>query len=129
MEKQLKVVSVIDDYKVVLNAGANQGIKLGQRYMIYTLSNEEIIDPDTNESLGFLEIVKGTGKVTHVQEKMCTIESIEYKPLTKKIKRKNPPMTLGADFLPSNYEEVTEPEHEQLPFDNPKVGNLAKRVN
>ena len=89
MEKKLKVVSLIDKYKVVINAGSNQGVKIGQRYLLYTLSNEDITDPDTNESLGFLEIVKGTGKVIHVQEKMCTIESDNYKVLPKTIKRKN----------------------------------------
>lgn len=125
MEKQLKVASVIDNYKVALNAGSNQGIKLGQRYMIYTLSNEEIIDPDTHESLGFLEIVKGTGKVIHVQEKLCTISSIEYKNLSKTIKRKSD----RYSFFSDTYEEELQPEREQLPFDHPKVGDFVKRVN
>ena len=129
MEKQLKIASVINNYKLVINAGANQNICVGQKYLVYALDTEEIIDPDTKESLGFLEIVKGTGKVTHVQEKMCTIESTEYKPLIKKIKRKNYPMGLGSALLQNNYEEVTDPEHEQLPFNNPKVGDLVKRVN
>lgn len=125
MEKQLKVVSVIDDYKVALNAGSDQGIKVGQRYMIYTLSTEEIIDPDTKESLGFLEIVKGTGKVTNVQDKLCTIESTEYKILPKTIKRKSE----RYSFYPDMYEEEVEPEREQLPFEDPAIGDLAKRVN
>lgn len=125
MEKQLKVVSVIDDYKVALNAGSDQGIKVGQRYMIYTLSTEEIIDPDTKESLGFLEIVKGTGEVTNVQDKLCTIESTGYRNLPKTIKRKSERFS----FCPDTYEEEIEPEREQLPFNDPAIGDFAKRVN
>ena len=125
MEKQLKVVSVLDNYRVALNAGLNQGIKIGQRYLIYSLGNEEIIDPDTNESLGFLEIVKGTGEVIHVQEKLCTIESVEYRTRPKTIKRNIPNR---FNMFPS-YEEEIEPEDEQLPFDHPVIGDFAKRVN
>lgn len=128
MEKQLKVVSVINDYKVAINAGSDQGIKVGQKFLIYSLSNQEIIDPDTNESLGFLEIVKGTGKAIHVQEKMCTIESSEYKALPKTIRRKYP-KSLGYTMLPDSYEEESESERAQLPFEDPVIGDLAKRVN
>lgn len=124
MEKQLKVASILDDYKVVLNAGFNSSIKVGQRYLVYALSDEEIIDPDTNESLGFLEIVKGTGKVTHVQEKMCTLESDEYKPLPKTTRTRK-----SYAFFSDSIVEETKPEPEQVPFSSPVIGDLAKRVN
>ena len=68
MSKIFKVVKILDDYKLAINAGAKDQISLGQKFLIYSLSDEEIIDPDTNQSLGYLEIVKGTGIVTHVQE-------------------------------------------------------------
>lgn len=128
MGKQLKVVSVINDFKVAINAGFKQGIKVGQKFLLYSLSDQEIIDPDTKESLGFLEIVKGTGTVIHVQEKMCTIESCDYKALPKTIRRKYP-KSLGYSMLPDSYEEESESERAQLPFDGPVVGDLVKRVN
>ena len=124
MEKQLKVASVLDDYKLVLNAGSNSNIKVGQRYLIYSLGDEEIIDPDTNESLGFLEIVKGTGKVTHVQDKMCTVESDEYKILPKTTRKRK-----SYSIFSDSIVEETEPEREQLPFSDPVIGDFAKRVN
>ncbi|MEX2120225.1 MAG: hypothetical protein WD847_11580 [Pirellulales bacterium] len=40
-------------------------------FLIYDLS-DPILDPETKEELGQLEIVKGRVKVGHVQEKMCT---------------------------------------------------------
>lgn len=123
---QYKVVEILnDDYKLVLNAGTNKGIKTGNRFLIYALSEHEIIDPDTSESLGYLEIVKGTGKVVHVQDKMCTIESDAYEisPPTKIIRKQN--LLLGA------YGGTTE-EHtsskEQIPFESPEIGDFAKRI-
>ena len=75
--KSFKVVKVIDEFTLVINIGSDDEIEKGQRFLVYSISPDDIIDPDTNESLGKLEIVKGTGTVTHVQEKMATIESSE----------------------------------------------------
>ena len=120
---QYKVVTVMNnDYKVVINAGGNQGIKTGQRFLIYSLSEHEIIDPDTNESLGYLEIVKGTGKVIHVQEKMCTIESDVYETSQPtKIIRKGPMLGLGI-----TEERTTTRDH--MPFSDPAIGDFAKQI-
>src|SRR6266508_2456411 len=69
------VVEVIDDYTVVINRGSRDGIRGGQRFVIYAQSSEQIRDPESGELLGYLEIVKGTGKVTHLQERLATVES------------------------------------------------------
>ncbi len=120
-----KVVEILDGgYKLVINAGANQGIKSGNRFLVYTLSEHEIIDPDTKESLGYLEIVKGTGKVTHVQEKMCTIESdvFETTPSTTITRRKNP--LFGAYGI--TEEQSSSKSH--IPFEDPKINDFAKQI-
>lgn len=71
----LKVVKVVnEDTTVIINGGVEAGIKLGDRFLIYSLG-ENIIDEDTKEDLGPLEIVKGIGRITHVQEKMATLEN------------------------------------------------------
>lgn len=120
---QYKVVSVMDDnYKIVINAGVNKGIKIGQRFLVYALSDHEIIDPDTKASLGFLEIVKGTGKVVHVQEQMATIESDVYETSQPtKIIRKNPMYGFGT-----TEEQTVSREH--IAFDNPKIGDFVKQI-
>lgn len=120
---QYKVVFVTDSsYKVVINAGSEKGIKIGQRFLIYALSDYEITDPDTGESLGHLEIVKGTGRVVHVQDKMSTIESDVYETTPpKKIIRKNPLYGLG-----STEEHTTSKEH--IPFEDPEIGDLVKQI-
>lgn len=119
-----KVIEILSDCKIVINAGSNQNIHNGEKFLIYSLSDKEIIDPDTNESLGYLEIVKGTGVVTHVQEKMSTLESNTYHYSSKTIKRTSPFHTV---FNPS-IEEV-ETDKTQEPFTDPSIGDLAKRVN
>lgn len=113
-----KIAKVLDSYKVVMNAGSDQKISKGQKYLIYKVSNEEIIDPDTNKSLGFLEIVKGTGVVTHVQDNMATLESCERENSSKIIRR--------SGIWGGTAEEV---EASTKPFDDPQVGDLLKRVN
>lgn len=120
-----KVADIFDDnFKLVLNAGSNHGIKEGDHFLIYELSDHEIFDPDTNRSLGKLEIVKGTGKVIHVQYEICTIESDKYElshPTKKMITNKS--LFYGGDII----EEQT-PIKKHIPFDSPKVGDFAKKI-
>lgn len=118
------VVKVIDEYKVVINRGALHNIKPGQRFLIYRLEDEEIKDPVTGESLGYLEIVKGTGKVTHIQERMSTIETDRREILEKRIIRRKP----SALFFSGQEEEIITPSGDIMPFENPKVGDKAKPI-
>jgi hypothetical protein len=118
------VVRVIDRYKLAINRGLEDGLRLGQRILVYKLSNEEIIDPNTEESLGYLEIVKGTGKVIHIQDRLSTIESDK-----KEIKRtinnyNNPYIPRGFSSSASEVIESTE----LIPFDNPELGDLVKPI-
>lgn len=125
MSKTLKVVRVLDEFTVVMNAGSDSGVSEGQKFLIYELSNEEIIDPDTKKSLGFLEIVKGTGIVTHVQESMSTLKSATYHSTSRKIKRSSP---LFSSVISPSIEEI-ESDRIQEPFDEPEIGDFLKRVN
>lgn len=70
MEKTYKVVKIIDDETIVINAGTEDGIKFGNEFEIYE-AGEEIFDPDTKESLGTLDTIKETVKAVNVLQKMC----------------------------------------------------------
>ena len=37
-----KVAKIIDEYKVVINAGSRQDVCEGQKYLIYAIDNNEI---------------------------------------------------------------------------------------
>lgn len=116
--KVIRVALVINSEKIAINAGKNDGIKEGLRFQIYELG-DEIFDPISNESLGQLELIKGTGKVLNVQDKMSTIQS-DMKDQPQKIIKKNP--LLG-------YHTVEEySPSETVPFDNPKVGDLVRKI-
>lgn len=70
-----RVVTVLGENRIVINRGTDDGVRRDQRFLLYDLSEEELLDPVTEESLGRLEIPKGTGKVVHAQDRMATIQS------------------------------------------------------
>mgnify|MGYP001013394401 CR=1 FL=1 len=118
------VVKVIDDSKIVINRGSEDGINLGQRFLIFTIENEEIVDPKTKKSLGFLEIIRGTGIATHVQQKLTTIQSDKEKKSGRSIIKRNFPSF--TQFI--GQEEVVINPSETQPFDNPTIGDFVKPI-
>lgn len=72
-----KVVAARDKFTVVVNRGESQGVKIGDKFLIVGLG-EVIVDPDTQEELERLEIVRGKVVVTHAQEKISTMRAYEY---------------------------------------------------
>ncbi|WP_177764460.1 hypothetical protein [Flavobacterium sp. I3-2] len=72
--KNIYIVKKIDNYQIVINKGTQNEINSFMRFLVYE-EGEEIIDPNTKQSLGKLEIPKGFFKVQHIQEKMTTLIS------------------------------------------------------
>lgn len=116
------VVNVIDKYKLAINLGQRDNINLGDKFLVYYLSQEDIIDPETNESLGKLEYVVGKGKVIHIQEKMSIIESIE-----EKIENKKTITKTNSNIFYPKQEEVIQPTVTHMPFEYPKVGYKVRK--
>lgn len=118
------VVSIVDDSRLVLNLGREDGLKGSEVFLVFG-HGPDIIDPSNNRSLGRLEIVRGRGIVSHLQDRMCTIKSItaDDTPEGKRIiKRTNPLLYLGRE------EEVVEFGPTYVPFDGPKIGDLARQI-
>ncbi len=119
-KQESKVVKIIDEYRIVFNRGERDGINLNERYLVFEIG-EEIFDPDTGESLGRIEIIKGKGKVTHIQEKMSTLETYEQ----DKLKVPQPKGALGmamAMGYGADYEYVTRS------FEDATVGDIVKKI-
>lgn len=110
-----RIAQIIDDHRIVINKGHEHGVRVGQRFLILAIG-DEIFDPETDESLGQVEVVKGRGKVTHVQEKMSTLQTTENHEITRK------PYTLFA------LTQVTEVTNEPKAFINPEIGDIARRL-
>lgn len=124
------VVKVLDEYTVVINRGREHGVSKGDYFLVYCVDSEELTDPETGESLGHLEIVRGTGSVIHVQQKISTLKSIktDYKNIVRKIT--HPGLGLGG-FIGSRYsqkETVEEAEKTELPFDEAEIRDSVKPV-
>ncbi len=83
---EARIVKIIDSHKLVINKGSLDGVKVGDIFIIFK-KDDEIFDPDTNESLGVLEIPKLKMKASSVQDRLSILESNEVKiikPSTKK---------------------------------------------
>lgn len=71
MESKFKVAKIIDEYTIVINAGASNGIEVGDTFQILDKVGNEVLDPDTGEVIGSLDLIKGTVNVMEIYEKMC----------------------------------------------------------
>lgn len=112
------VVDIINDEMVVINRGSIHGIKIGQEFMIYSLSDEIIKDPSDGQALGYLEFPKGTGEVINVQEKMSTIKTNMEEEKSRLIYRD----PFGG------FREEIKVAYKKMPFDDPEIGDKAKPV-
>ena len=71
-----KVAAIKGEDAVVINKGYKDGVEENMRFIIYE-NGEEIFDPDTQESLGNLEYIKGKVKVRYPGEKISVAEPYE----------------------------------------------------
>ncbi|MCH8143508.1 MAG: hypothetical protein IIA55_02160 [Gemmatimonadetes bacterium] len=75
MSKQIiraKVVSILDNQRIVINAGIEQGVQAGDQFFLYE-EGAEITDPENEEPLGRLENIKAHTEAFLVQEKMTVL--------------------------------------------------------
>jgi hypothetical protein len=114
-----KVVDILNGgIRLAINRGEEHKIRQNQRVLVYRLSDEEIKDPETGESLGYLEIYKGTGKVIHIQEKMSIIES----------DRRGWKKVESSSLIPSFLSDPPISSEYLLEFDNPEIGDMVKPI-
>ncbi|MCX7123553.1 MAG: hypothetical protein NTV32_07840 [Gammaproteobacteria bacterium] len=104
--------------EVVINKGSLDGIREGQAFLVY-VTGEEIFDPDTGKSLGTLEIVRGQGNASHVQETITTIRS-----------RNRDSYPSGVLFNLSLFDPFSNDKQagNLIPFNNVQKGDLVKPI-
>lgn len=122
MNKIFKVIKVISNMKIVINGGVADELKQNMRFLVYE-KGEDLIDPDTQENLGSLEIIKGRAQINHIQDKITTLEPVESRIPSRRIIRKTGVM-LGF----GQVEEIDD-EREQIPFEDVKEGDLVKIIS
>ena len=73
-----KVIKIISDKRIVINAGKNE-VQTGDILRVIEKNSEEIVDPDTNEVLGTLDYIKATITVEYAYEHMSICKNYETK--------------------------------------------------
>lgn len=129
-KKPIRVAQIVDEYRLVLNVGKRDGVTIQDKFLVYGLGSE-IIDPETNENLGILELVKGRGKVEHLQDSMCTIHSTMQSQVLgiKKVYHRDSARVGVLSMFGPQIQEVEEPARSvDEPFDSPKVGDHARKI-
>ena len=76
MRRTFKVIKIINEYNIVINAGSEQGLSRHDQLEIF-VPGEEVLDPDTNESLGTLDFIKAYISVKDLFPKMAICENSE----------------------------------------------------
>ena len=106
-----RVAFVPDNFSVVLNKGLDDGIELNDKFLIFGIGSE-IVDPDTGESLGALEVVRGRVRVEHLQAKLCTARSVDMTqiPGRKRILERKTASTIAMAFGNNVARELIETE-------------------
>lgn len=108
-------------FDLLINAGEQHDVKIGERVLVFALG-PEMTDPETNESLGFFEVVRGYGKVLSTQTKMAIIRSTK----TKTVSYQRPVSGVNAFALGRATEEAT--REDPAPFTNAKIGDLVRFI-
>ena len=70
-----KIARVLNSREVAINLGSEQGVRPGM-YFDVVARHEDIVDPDTNESLGAVERPKIRVQITWVQEKLSLASAL-----------------------------------------------------
>lgn len=83
MSKIYKIVQILNEYDVVINAGFAEGIKTGQLFQIYN-RGEEVFDPDTKLSLGTRDNIKAEVRAVEVSEHVTVCRNNSSTPILSK---------------------------------------------
>lgn len=81
-----RIIKILDQYRVIIDVGADSGIKRSMDFIIYS-EGETVKDPESNEDLGRLENVKARVKVSHIQKRFSILESSETETRTPEVFR------------------------------------------
>lgn len=119
-----KIAEILSEYELVINGGKEHGFHIGQRVLVY-LMGTTTKDPDSGKPIEDLEVVIGTGKVTTLRREFVPFILIYKIPRNELFEGSPPPLLRGLGNIPGQEEVI---EQEVKAFENPKIGDLAKRI-
>jgi hypothetical protein len=66
----MKIVRILDEYRVLVDHGMDDGARIGQK-LIIKQEDVSVVDYDTNEFLGAFSIIKATLEIKEIYSKIC----------------------------------------------------------
>ena len=63
-----KVIEVIDEFKVIINRGELNRMRINDSHLVYSITNKPIYDPITRDFIGHRILYKGSGMIVSVEE-------------------------------------------------------------
>jgi hypothetical protein len=125
MVLQGRVIKILDEYRVVVDLGYEQGVTKDMKFFIYS-QGEEIRDPETDEVIDRIEIVKHKLKVNHIQERISIMQSDEYEYIYPTF------FTYKSAFEPASknipfYTDTQPQKSSEDDYKKIKVGDLVKQ--
>jgi hypothetical protein len=67
-----KVLKIFDEVSLLVDLGSEQGVKKGDRFVVIEKGGD-VVDPDSNKSLGEMELVKAELLAVDVMEHMSVL--------------------------------------------------------
>ncbi len=97
MESRYKVVEIVDEKNIIIDYGSEDEANVGQEVRIIE-KGKNVIDPDTQESLGELYLVKDEIEIVTVYPKFSVCSKI--------VKKKKDLLNPLSSFLVVQHEKV-----------------------
>lgn len=108
--KQFKVAKILDEYSLIINGGSVDGVEVNDTFNLLDKRGGDVYDPDTQEVIGQMDLIKGTVEVFEVQEKMSicsTPEIVKYNVFTNINNFKNQQYDIERERLHIDLSQVT----------------------
>jgi hypothetical protein len=120
-----KIIKILDNTRVIVDLGFEDGIKQSMKFFVYS-EGEEIKNPETNEVLGKIELVKHRLKVVHIQETFSIMASDQYRTARSFFSTFSLLMGDEGDIeqVPFKLEKTVETKSEDLII---RVGDLVRQ--
>lgn len=73
---EFKVIEIIDEFSILINYGRDDGAYEGDEIRVLSIG-DEVVDPETKESLGTLDFVKDTLTIAIAYDSFSLCQKIE----------------------------------------------------
>jgi len=127
-KKKFAIAEILNEYNLIINCGEEEGVQIGNTFKIKGFSNKEILDPITDEILGYIPFNKGTGVVVEVYDNFSICKNNEvdgnnlYKSITNSLD--NLPKLFGTSSKAFEIYENASVDFTNIEFDsNIKIGD------